>query len=143
MSDYRKLRVWQAAREFAVNAYRVSQRMGGSRNLTISAQLQRAAMSVPTNIVEGSAHTSPREFARYLRYSIASVSECEGHIQLGRDIGVISETDFTSLVSQIEDVRKMLYGLVKKLDSGRRDQADLNGPPVRTTGTDSGQPETD
>jgi four helix bundle protein len=123
MSDYWKLRVWQAAREFAVNAYRVSQRMGGNRNLTISTQLQRAAMSVPTNIVEGSAHASPREFSRYLRYSIASVSECEGHIQLGRDIGMISEKDFVSLISQIEAVRKMLYGLLKSLDSGTHRRA--------------------
>jgi four helix bundle protein len=112
----------------------------------ISTQLQRAAMSVPTNIVEGSAHASPREFSRYLRYSIASVSECEAHIQLGRDIGMISGKDFTSLVSQIEDIRKMLYDLLKKLNAGNHNQSDNrneepvagNSPLVRTTGTGGG-----
>jgi four helix bundle protein len=72
-------------------------------------------MSVPTNIVEGSAHASPREFARYLQYALASVSELEGHIQLARDLGMMPEQDFTALLGRIVDVRKMLHGLLKKL----------------------------
>jgi four helix bundle protein len=71
---------------------------------------------VPTNIVEGRAHESPREFARYLGYSITSVTEVEGHIRLARSLGRITEQDFTSLLNQVIDVRKMLYGLLKKLD---------------------------
>ena len=62
-------------------------------------QLTRAAMSVPTNIVEGSAHTSPREFARFVQYALASVSEVEGHAQLARDLQFISEQDLRNLLS--------------------------------------------
>jgi four helix bundle protein len=61
-----------------------------------------------------------KEFARYLRYSIASVSESEGHVQLARDLGMISQRDYDSLVSQIVDIRKMAYGLLKRLDSDDR-----------------------
>jgi four helix bundle protein len=75
----------------------------------------RAAMSVPTNIVEGSAHTSPREFARYLGYALASVNELEGHVQLARDLKLMTEQDFRALLALIVDVRKMLHGLLKKL----------------------------
>ena len=72
-------------------------------------------MSVPTNIVEGNAHESPREFARFLRYALASVSELEGHAQLARDLDLVSEKDFTPFLARIIDVRKMLHGLLKKL----------------------------
>ena len=72
-------------------------------------------MSVPTNIVEGSAHASPREFARYIQYALASVSELEGHIQLARDLELMTKQDFTALLERIVNVRKMLHGLLKRL----------------------------
>jgi four helix bundle protein len=77
----------------------------------------RAAMSVPTNIVEGSAHASPREFARFLQYALASVSELEGHVQLARDLELMNEQDFTVFLTRIVDARKMLHGLLKRVRS--------------------------
>ena len=70
-------------------------------------------MSVPTNIVEGNAHTSPRERARYLGYALASVWEVEGHVQLSSDLRMITPKDHDELLAEIVDVRKMLYGLLK------------------------------
>ena len=115
MGDFRKLRVWQAAQQLAIDAHRVTVRMRGARSATLRDQLLRAAMSVPANIVEGSAHTSRREFARFLQYALSSVSELEGHVQLARDVDVISEHDFTGFLARIVDTRKMLHGLLKKL----------------------------
>jgi len=56
------------------------------------------------------------EFARYLRYALASTSELEYHAIAARDIGVITTQDFVSLSSQAKTVRMMLYGLLKRLD---------------------------
>ena len=89
--------------------------MRGANIMALRDQLTRAAISVPANIVEGSAHTSPREFARFVQYALASVSELEGHVQLARDLQLISELDFTALLGAIVDVRKMLHGLLKSL----------------------------
>ena len=115
MSDFRKLRVWQAAQALVIDAYRVTRGMRGPQSANIADQLNRAAMSVPTNIIEGNAHESPRERLRYFRYALASVSETEGHVQLGRDLEMISESDFERLVAQVVDVRKMLHGLLKSV----------------------------
>jgi four helix bundle protein len=89
--------------------------MHGARSAALRDQLMRAAMSVPTNIVEGSAHASPREFARYLTYAVASACELEGHVQLARDLNLMTEQDFDGLLTLIIDVRKMLHGLLKRL----------------------------
>ena len=118
MADFRKLRVWQTAQQIAIEADRATAGMHGSRSAALRDQLMRAAMSVPTNIVEGSAHASPREFARYLTYAIASASELEGHVQLARDLKLMTEQDFTGLLTLIVDVRKMLHGLIKRLRGG-------------------------
>ena len=121
VADFRKLRVWQKAHELAVEAHRVTARMRGVRSAPLRDQLTRAAMSVPTNIVEGSAHASPHEFARFVQYSLASVSELEGHIQLARDLELITDQDFRPFLARIVDVRKMLYGLLKRLKAARTD----------------------
>ena len=85
-------------------------------------------MSVPTNIVEGSAHDNPREFARFLQYAVASVSELEGHAQLARDLELINEKDFTAFLGHIVDARMMLYGLLKKVRSdAQRDAGNGHG----------------
>ena len=115
MADFSKLRVWRAAQQIAIDADRATAGMHGARSAALREQLMRAAISVPTNIVEGSAHASPREFARYLTYALASASELEGHVQLARDLNMMTAHDFAGLLSLIIDVRKMLHGLLKRL----------------------------
>jgi four helix bundle protein len=115
MGDFRKLRVWRAAQDLAIDAHRVTSRMRGVGSSNLRDQLGRATMSVPNNIVEGNAHESPREFARYLGYALASVNESEGHLQLARDLGMIAQADFTRLLGEVVDVRKMLHGLIKRI----------------------------
>jgi four helix bundle protein len=97
--------------------------MRGVGRASLRDQLARAALSVHNNIVEGSAHQNSREFARFLGYALASVSEAEGELQLAYDLGMVSEGDFTRLLGQIVDVRKMLHGLIKKITKDGDDPA--------------------
>jgi len=118
VSNFRKLRVWQEAQRLVIDANRIVSRMKGAASATLRDQALRAAMSVTTNIVEGSAHTSPREFCRYLGYSIASASEFEGHMQLGHDLGMISKEDLDLVLPRVAAVRMMSHGLIRKLKGG-------------------------
>jgi four helix bundle protein len=77
--------------------------------------MTRAAMSIPTNIVEGRGQRSGKDFARFLGYALNSSSELEYHLIVARDIHAIAEGDFRSLREQLIDVRKMLYGLTKRV----------------------------
>ena len=82
-------------------------------------QMTRAAMSVSANIVEGREHTTDREFARFLGYAIASASELEQHFIAARDVQAITDTDYTSTITQVKDVRKMLHGLRATLSKSK------------------------
>jgi four helix bundle protein len=89
--------------------------MRGPGSVALRDQIVRAALSVPSNIVEGTAHDSPREVIRFLQYSISSASEVEGHIVLAADIRMVSAKDVIAVTTLVEEVRMMLYGFIKKV----------------------------
>ncbi len=99
----------------AVNANRVATEIRSADHKALRSQLNRAAMSVVTNIVEGRAKKSDRDFARFLGYALGSAAETEHHAMMGRDVGAISDSDCSLLVSQIVEVKKMLHGLINRL----------------------------
>jgi four helix bundle protein len=116
MGDFRKLRVWQASRTFAIDVRKITSKMRRSGIGKLDDQLLRSAMSIGDNIVEGNAHKSANEFVRYLGYSLASAWEAEGQLQRALDFGVIKDTEFSRLQEQVIDIRRMLYGLIRKLN---------------------------
>ena len=115
MSDFKKLRVWRTAHALTLNTNRVVGAMRGTRYASLRNQMERAAMSVSANIVEGRQQKSEREFARFLGYALASASELENHLIVAHDIRVVKESDYRSLLAQLADVRKMLHGLMARL----------------------------
>jgi four helix bundle protein len=98
--------------------------MRGTRYASLRNQIFRAAMSIPANIAEGRRQKSEREFSRFLGYALNSSSELEYHLIVARDTKVISEADFVSLVSQTITVRKMLYGLLKRISEPKAESVD-------------------
>jgi len=115
MADFKKLKVWQKAHELALATYRACESIKGSPATIVRDQLLRAVMSIGSNIAEGSAKQSDREFARYIRISLGSSTEAENHLLLAGDLSLIDKTDFEALTLQVEEVRKMLNGFVKRL----------------------------
>ena len=116
MSDYRKLRVWPKAFALAKIVYKLAIRARNEGHADLADQMKGSAGSIPSNIAEGSGHRSRKEFARFLSYSIASSCELESQLEFARDIRVISYAEWNKTTDRTTEVRKMLRGLVKKLD---------------------------
>ncbi|MFL5550016.1 MAG: four helix bundle protein [Gemmatimonadaceae bacterium] len=115
MADFKKLRVWRKSHALAMNTHRVALGIRGALYVSLRSQMIRASMSIPANIVEGREQKTEHEFARFLRYALSSTSELEYHLIAARDCGVIKPRDFVSLLTQLQEVRMMLFGLLKKL----------------------------
>ena len=115
MADFKRLAVWHKADALSLEAGRVARGIRGQIHAPLRNQMVRAASSIPTNIVEGRATKGNREFARFIGHSIASCSELEYHLISAYDHRLTAKSDFQSLTSQLVEVRKMLYGLLKKL----------------------------
>jgi four helix bundle protein len=116
VADFAKLHVWRKAHALALNVRRVAMEMRGASNAALRNQMIRAAMSIPTNIVEGRGQKSDHDFTRFLGYALNSSSELEYHLIVARDIEAIGISTFRSLVDQIIEVRRMLYGLNRHLE---------------------------
>lgn len=119
MSDFRKLKVWQKAHAMSLLAHSIAKTIRAADERELRSQLKRSAASVPTNIVEGRAQATEREFARFLGYAIASCSETEYHAISACDKGLISASKCESLTKSVIEVRKMLHGLVDKLNGDK------------------------
>jgi four helix bundle protein len=115
VSDFKKLKVWRKGHALALNVHRVAVRIRGPDNASLRNQMIRASMSVPTNIVEGTGQRSQREFVRFIGFALNSSSELEYHLIVARDIGIITGSDFDSLLDQTVEVRKMLHGLQRSV----------------------------
>jgi four helix bundle protein len=117
MSDFKRLKVWQKAQALTLSARSAAAMIRGADNQSLRNQLIRAAESIPTNIVEGSVQQSRKQFTRFAQIAIASSSELEYHLITARDRGLIRKGTSVTLIDQTIEVRKMLYGLVRYLQS--------------------------
>ena len=127
VTDFKKLKVWQKAHLLAMDVHRVAGQIRGAKHVSLRSQMTRAAMSVPTNIVEGCGQQSTREYSRFLRIALNSTTELEYHIVAARDLAAVRSSDSLTLISQVIEVRKMIYGLLRYLKS--RSEDDSGVPP--------------
>lgn len=117
MADFRKLLVWQRAHEFNIRVNRVAIGIRGAQFLSLRSQMVRAAASIPSNIVEGRRQKSDKQFASFVRIAVNSSSELEYHLLTARDLDALSTREFDSLVAELEEIRRMLHGLLRRLES--------------------------
>ncbi len=101
MIPYERFDSWKLAHKLALAVYEATECWPSSERYGLTAQVRRAALSVPTNIAEGSAKRGPREFRRYLDIALGSLSEVSYLLRFSRDRGILKEDDFQSL----DDIR--------------------------------------
>jgi len=123
MADFKKLKVWQKSHALSLSVDRVCKQIRSVHYASLRSQMFRAAMSIPANIAEGRRQASDKQFARFLGYSLNSASELEHHLIVARDTQNIPETDFVPLITQTITVRKMLYGLLRRLSVAELDSS--------------------
>jgi four helix bundle protein len=131
VTDFKTLKVWQKAHVMAMDVHRAAGQIRGAKHASLRSQMIRAAMSVPTNIVEGCSQQSAREYSRFVRIALNSTSELEYHLLAARDLAAIRATESLTLISQVVEVRKMLYGLLHYLASRQEDATGVPAKPER------------
>ena len=105
--SFKKLRVWQEAKALAVEVYRVASCGGISRDFGLKDQMQRAAVSIASNICEGYERRSDAEFLRFLHIAKGSLSELVTQLEIALEVGLISEELVPPLEQQCKKVGSM------------------------------------
>lgn len=112
---YRKLNVWQKADEFAFEIYKATKRFPKEELYGLTSQIRRAALSIPTNIVEGYARKGDKELARFIGIAIGSMAETEYLLDFSKKLGYLKEHDYTEIEKLRNEVGKLLWGFYKKV----------------------------
>ena len=116
MAGYRDLLVWQSAMQIAEDIYRLTDNLPKHEMYSLTSQLRRAAIFVPSNIAEGHGRNSPKEFNHFLGIALGSLSELETQLLLAVRLNYFKEQELIALLKTTNEAAKMLQGLKKSLN---------------------------
>lgn len=116
MKNFRNLIIWQKSRVFVKKIYVLSQNFPPTEKYGLSSQIQRAAISIPSNIAEGCGRQYNKELIQFLYYSISSACEVETQLFLASDLNYISEKLANTYISEVIEIRKMILGYIKSIE---------------------------
>ena len=106
--SFEDLEVWQRGCRLSVDIFRVFE---NCRKYSLKDQIERAGLSIPSNIAEGSERGSTKDFAHFLNFSKGSCAELRTQLYIARKLTVLDRNDFERLVSETKEVSAMLEGL--------------------------------
>jgi len=116
--SYRDLVAWQKAMDLAVAAYGLARKLPIEERFGLTSQMQRAAVSVPSNIAEGQARKYRGEFLRFSNNARGSLAEMETQMLLGQRVGYYGEEVLRPVWEQAQEAGKVLNGLIASLEGG-------------------------
>ena len=115
MRDHTKLRAFELADEVAVLVYQMTAGFPREELYGLTSQIRRAAVSVPSNIVEGCARDSQSDYLRFLYIAFGSLKELHYQLSLSKRLGFLRNQDSSLLEAKIVETEKVLNGLIRAL----------------------------
>lgn len=110
--NFREYTVWQEAVDLATYIYKLTGSMPWFEKKGLCDQMQRAVVSISSNIAEGSGRSSDSEFAHFLNISLGSAFETETQLLISKNIGYITEDQYCELIEKLKSVERQLNGLL-------------------------------
>ena len=113
--SYRELKVWQKGIELVKLVYGLTQGFPKSETYGLSSQMQRAAVSIPSNIAEGQGRQHTGEFRQFLHVALGSAAELDTQLVVTVELGYCSAENAQPLFDLLLEIRKMTYALINNL----------------------------
>ena len=113
--SFRDLRVWQIAMELVEGVYGLTRTFPAHERYGLASQMQRAAVSIPSNIAEGQARHHLREYLNYLSIAQASLAELDTQLEIAERLGYISDDDGAGIRRQLGPLGKQIRALRQSL----------------------------
>ena len=115
MRPHENLEVWQKTIEFVVMIYEQTKQFPSDEKFGLTSQIRRASVSIPSNIAEGAARQSDKEFLHFLAIAQGSCSEVETELLIAEKLGFLSKPDYIGVKESADSIGRMLIGLSKHL----------------------------
>ena len=115
MKNFKKLKIWQKGIELFVDIYKTSKLFPQEELYGLTGQMRRSAVSIPSNIAEGSGRGSDKDFNRFLDIALGSSYELETQLTIAKKLNFISDKDFSEIINSLDEEQRMIAGLQKNL----------------------------
>ena len=116
VEKFEDLIVWQKAKDVCFEVYKLNCKAQYGMDVGFKDQIQRASISVMSNIAEGFEYGTNRNFVRYLRIAKGSAGEVRSLLAIGLEIGYLVKGECEKLIEKTVEVSKMIYGLIKSIE---------------------------
>ena len=116
MQRFTELKVWQRSHAIVLKVYRLTKSFPVGERYGLTSQLRRAALSVSTNIAEGSKRQSRQDYARFLNIAEGSLVETEYLLMVSRDLEYAQPQEVAPILNEISEVARMLNNLRAKVE---------------------------
>jgi four helix bundle protein len=113
MRTHKDLDAWKLSVEFVTEVYKITRNFPKEELFGLSSQLRRAAVSIPSNIAEGAARQTTKEFVQFLHIALGSQQEVDTQLLVAKNLGFIGMKEYEELIVRIDKIGKMLNGLIK------------------------------
>jgi four helix bundle protein len=117
VKSYRDLKVWQVAVDLVTEVYRLADKIPRNEIFGLVSQIKRAVVSVPSNIAEGHARNSDKEFNHFLGIALGSLAELETQLIIAERLGYIEVNRVNPVLGKCDEIGKMIRGLKKAVAS--------------------------
>jgi S23 ribosomal protein. len=115
MRDFRNYNIWKQAIDFATEIYKITRTFPKFELYGLCDQLQRAAVSISSNIAEGCSRDSEKDFAHFLEIAIGSAFEVESQLLIAKNLKYIDEAIYNNLVSILSQTERQIHSLINKI----------------------------
>ena len=115
MRNFKQLLIWQKGFRIAVNSIKIVSEFPKEEKYGVSSQITRAAVSIPSNIAEGSSRTSMKDYNRFLEISLGSSFELETQLLIAEAVNFGEKEKRDELLKDIDEEQKMIMGFMSKL----------------------------
>jgi four helix bundle protein len=110
---HKKLDAWKLSIDLVTQVYKITEGFPREERYGLIAQIRRAAVSIPSNIAEGAARQTKKEFSNYLHMAQGSLSELDTQLELAKGLGYLSANEWQPIDAQMERIDKMITGLIR------------------------------
>lgn len=117
MKTHKNLKVWEESISLVTDIYKQTENFPKSELYGLTNQIRRSSVSIPSNIAEGAARHSSKEFVQFLYIALGSASELETQLIIAVNLGFMSKDVDNKLKIKLDSISKMLYGLIKNIKS--------------------------
>lgn len=115
MHNFKELKVWQNARKLTKEIYVVTSKFPPEERFGLIAQMRSCAVSITSNIAEGSGRSTDKDFSHFLGMSLGSSCELETQVIISSDLDFITIEQYNDLIDRILEIQRMLVGLKNRL----------------------------